>query len=303
MNEFELIRRYFHFPQGPGVVVGPGDDGAVLAAPANRQLVMVQDTSLTDRHFPADAPADAIGYRCLAVNLSDLAAMGAQPLWFLLSLTLPETNEAWLDGFSRGLFQAAREAGISLVGGDTTRGPLSVSITATGSVTPDLALRRDGARPGDRIAIGGTPGLAGLGLAQWQAGDHQGDAVPALLRPRAQLTLGRQLVGQVSACIDVSDGLLADLAHILAASGGLGACLQRDSLPTGGPLQRLPRDERLALQLQAGDDYLLLFTLPPDEPMPEGCHAIGEVRSAAGLYLQDSSGAEQALDAQGWRHF
>jgi thiamine-monophosphate kinase len=159
MDEFALIERYFRrpdHPPGDSVVLGPGDDAALLLPPAGDELVMTLDTSLGGHHFPDDLPAADVGHRCLAVNLSDLYAMGARPLWFLLSVTLPEADEAWLACFAQGMFDLADRAGIELVGGDVTRGPLSVSIQATGRVPRGQAVRRDGARPGQRLAIGQT---------------------------------------------------------------------------------------------------------------------------------------------------
>lgn len=304
LDEFSLIRRYFHHRQGGSVVLGPGDDGALLTPPAGQQLVMTQDTSLVDRHFPADmAPAD-VGYRCLAVNISDLAAMGATPLWFLLSLTLPEVEEDWLAGFSRGLFELADQAGISLVGGDITRGPLSVSIQATGAVPPGLALRRDGARAGDQICVGGVTGAGLLGLEQWQAGQRHGPAVGHFRRPRPQWELGMALRGQASACIDISDGVLADLNHILQASGELGACLDEAALPDDpSVLAGCSVDKQRALQLQGGDDYLLLFTLPPSKPVPHGSYCLGRIEAQPGMRLRQRDGAVRTLTVTGWQHF
>ena len=304
LDEFSLIRRYFHHRQGDTVVLGPGDDGALLVPPAGQQLVMTQDTSLVDRHFPADmAPAD-VGYRCLAVNLSDLAAMGANPLWFLLSLTLPEVDEDWLAQFSRGMFELADQAGISLVGGDITRGPLAISIQATGSVPPGLALRRDGARVGDQICLGGITGAGLLGLEQWQAGQRHGPAIGHFRRPRPQWELGMALRGQASACIDISDGVLADLSHILQASGGLGACLDEAALPEDPPvLAGCSADKQRALQLQGGDDYLLLFTLPAAQPVPRGCYCLGQVDAQPGIRVRQRNGAVGALTVAGWQHF
>ncbi|EKF75896.1 thiamine-phosphate kinase [Alcanivorax hongdengensis A-11-3] len=307
LDEFSLIRRYFHHAQSDSVVLGPGDDAALLTPPAGQQLVMTQDTSLAGRHFPEDMPAADIGYRCLAVNLSDLAAMGAEPLWFLLSLTLPDVDEPWLEAFSAGLFALADASGISLVGGDVTRGPLSVSIQATGAVPPGQALRRDGARAGDRILVGGVPGEAGEGLNQWQAGRRDGPAVARLCRPAPQLVLGRALRGQAHAAIDISDGLLADLVHVLKASGDLGACLHEPALMTllakSPALSALAPAMRLSRALQAGDDYLLLFTQAARAPVPAGSHVIGEIQSHPGLRMRGDDGTEHPLTASGWQHF
>ncbi|MQX52893.1 thiamine-phosphate kinase [Alcanivorax sediminis] len=309
LDEFSLIRRYFHHAarlagQDASVVLGPGDDAALLTPPAGHQLVMTQDTSLEGRHFPDDMAASDVGYRCLAVNLSDLAAMGATPLWFLLSLTLPEVNEAWLADFSRGMFELADASGIALVGGDITRGPLAISIQATGAVPAGQALLRSGARVGDVICLGGVTGAGLHGLHLWQQGVRQGPAIAHFRRPQPQLALGLALRGVATACIDLSDGLLADLNHVLMASGGLGARLEEACLPLDAAILRdCPHDEQRRLQLQGGDDYLLLFTLPQGVKLPEACFAIGRVEEQSGIRLLTSAGETRQLEARGWQHF
>ncbi|MCK0153499.1 thiamine-phosphate kinase [Alcanivorax sp. S6407] len=309
LDEFSLIRRYFHRDavlagQGDSVVLGPGDDAAILTPPAGQQLVMTQDTSLEGRHFPEDMDAADVGYRCLAVNLSDLAAMGATPLWFLLSLTLPEVNEDWLADFSRGMFELADASGIALVGGDITRGPLAVSIQASGAVPAGQALLRSGARADDVICLGGVTGAGLHGLHLWQQGVRQGPAIDHFRRPQPQLALGQSLRGHATACIDISDGVLADLNHLLDRSGGLGALLDEASLPLDTAILRdCPVDEQRRLQLQGGDDYLLLFTLPEGEPIPAGCHAIGRIEAQPGIRLATVAGERMTLEAKGWQHF
>ena len=305
MDEFSLIERYFRRPgpDGEGVLLGPGDDAALLAPPAGEQLVMTLDTSIAGRHFPDDLPPYETGHRCLAVNLSDLYAMGARPLWFLLSLTLPEVDEHWLAEFSRGLFALADRAGIELVGGDTTRGPLSVAIQATGAVRADQVLRRDGALPGQILAVGGVPGLGGLGLRHWQAGQRDSDSARHFAAPDLDFTLGQRLAGRAGACIDISDGLLQDLGHVLQASGGLGAVIDTGALPVTPELAALDTEDRLTLQLSGGDDYRLLFTWPADEPLPEGSHAIGRITGPGPVRLRDPDGSERPAAAPGWRHF
>lgn len=306
MDEFSLIERYFRRSGGPGgegVLLGPGDDAALLAPPAGEQLVMTLDTSIAGRHFPEDLPAFETGHRCLAVNLSDLYAMGARPLWFLLSLTLPRVEEAWLAEFSRGLFALADRAGIELVGGDITRGPLSVAIQATGAVRADRVLRRDGALPGQVLAVGGVPGLGGLGLRHWQAGRRDSFSARHFAAPDLDLTLGQRLAGRAGACIDISDGLLQDLGHVLKASGGLGAVIDTAALPVNDELAALDEGDRLALQLSGGDDYRLLFTWPADEPLPEGTVAIGRITGPGPVRLRDPDGTERPADIPGWRHF
>jgi len=305
MDEFELIRKHFQRPgqdAGPGVLLGPGDDGALLTPPANAQLVMTLDTSLAGRHFPDDLPAADIGHRCLAVNLSDLAAMGARPLWFLLSLTLPEGDDAWVGAFAGGLFALADRAGIALVGGDMSRGPLSVAIQATGCVAPGKALRRDGARPGQTIAVTGIPGLGGLGLRHWREGRRDSVAACHFARPEPALDWPARLAG-AGAAIDISDGLVQDLQHVLHASGGLGARIQVAKLPVNDELNELDDDDRLALQLGGGDDYRLLFTWPAGRPLPDGAWAIGEITGPGPLQIIAPDGRSEMPPPAGWRHF
>lgn len=304
MDEFQLINRFFRRDvRADGVVLPLGDDAAVLAPSPGQQLVMSLDTLVEGRHFPADMPARDVGWRALAVNLSDLAAMGAEPRWCLLGLSVPAVDEAWLADFADGFFALADEAGIVLVGGDTVRGERALTVQVSGEVAPGAALTRAGARPGDRICIGGVPGLAALGLRQWQAGERNGDAIAAFLTPQPQLALGRKIRKVASACIDVSDGLLADLGHILAASGGCGAELRLSALPTHPALSALDDAERLDCQLAGGDDYLLLFTLPPVFNLPGGCHELGRVTAQSGIRVMDARGQAVAPARHGWNHF
>ena len=305
MDEFSLIERYFsrHASGTPGTVAGVGDDGAVVTPTPGAELVLATDTLVEGRHFPHDmAPAD-IGWRSLAVNLSDLAAMGATPRWALLALTLPEANESWLSDFSEGFYALADASAVALVGGDTVRGQLAVTVQLIGEVPVGKALRRGGACPGDRICISGVPGEAALGLRQWQAGVREGLPVERLCRPAPQLALGEKLRGVASACIDISDGLLADLGHILNASGGLGAELRLDTIPSSPSLAGLESMERWQLQCHGGDDYLLLFTLPPVFNLPQGCFELGRVDRQAGIRLSDADGSPVAVGGAGWNHF
>ena len=270
LDEFALIDRYFGQSaiarDGEGVVLGIGDDGAILRPPPGEALVVSIDTLVEGVHFPRDFPARATGHRALAVNLSDLAAMGARPLWFTLALGLPAVDEPWLAGFAAGLSAIAARHRITLVGGDTTRGPLSITVQVHGAIEPGAALRRDGAREGDDVWASGEPGLAALGLARWLAGKREEPEVPARFSaPEPRIALGRALRGVASAAIDVSDGLLADAGHI----GERSACLlelDADALPLGAALRDLGDPGRaLALCLAGGDDYELCFTAAPGE--------------------------------------
>jgi len=304
MDEFQLIEQFFRQRgKGPGVLVGPGDDAAVLVPTPGQQLVMTLDTLVAGRHFPEDVSPFDIGWRSLAVNLSDLAAMGASPRWCLLSLSLPVADESWLQGFCEGFYALAEQSGIVLVGGDTVRGELQIGVQATGEVPAGRALLRSGARPGDRIFIGGVPGEAALGLRAWQRGVRQGDTLLPFLRPEPQLSLGVKLRGMASACIDVSDGLLADLQHILDESGGCGASLLLAQLPQSALTRDAEPELRQRARLAGGDDYLLLFTLPPMFNAPAGCHEIGRISAQPGLRIQAADGTLVDVAERGWNHF
>ena len=304
MDEFELINTFFARPgQRDDVAEGVGDDAAVLTPRPGYQLVMTTDTLVAGRHFPEDLDAYHIGWRSLAVNLSDLAAMGAEPAWCLLNLTLPEVDAAWLEQFSQGFYDLAQEAGIELVGGDTVRGPLSINVQATGQVPAGAALLRRGARPGDRVCVGGVPGEAAAGLAAWQAGHRDGPAVEAFRKPMPQWRLGQKLRRVASACIDISDGVLADLTHILRASGNLGAELELASLPQTEAFAGADPQQRQAWQLGGGDDYLLLFTLPAAVRLPQGCIALGRVAARPGVRLLDEEGKLVDCPGAGFNHF
>ena len=245
-----------------------------------------------------------IGWRSLAVNLSDLAAMGATPRWCLLSLSLPQVDEAWVADFAEGFLALARESGCALVGGDTVRGPLGITVQVTGEIPAGQALLRSGARVGDRVVIGGVPGEAAAGLAAWQAGERAGPLVTTLTRPAPQWLLGRQLRGVASACIDVSDGVLADLGHLVAESGLPGAEVRLPDLPMSAALAEAgDTARRQDWQLAGGDDYLLLFALPPEQPVPEGCHVIGAFTETAGLRVLDAEGQPVPVARHGWNHF
>lgn len=311
MNEFELIRRYFRDRStGPGVLAGIGDDCARVAVPTGHELVLTTDTLIGGRHFPEATPAYDIGWKTLAVNLSDLAAAGATPHWCQLALTLPTADEAWLQDFAAGFYDLADAAGIVLTGGDTTRGPLSLTLTALGLVPSGQALSRRGARPGDGLYVSGTVGDAGLGL-QLALGQRttaqQADRVLARLnQPVPRLTLGVFLRGLATSCIDISDGLLGDLAHI-AEESGVGADLAVEDLPLSAALAALPAAEAWPLALSAGDDYELLFTVPDaqaarlnEAPVPVS--RIGTITDSGAVRVT-VAGQPFSLPVSGFDHF
>lgn len=312
--EFSLIERIRRrVDSRADVVLGIGDDAALLQPPPGELLVVTADTLNAGVHFPeGTVPAD-IGWKTLAVSLSDLAAMGAAPAWCTLSLSLPTADIDWLDAFLDGLLALARIHGIALVGGDTTRGPLSIALTAIGSVPPGQALRRDAAKPGDEIWITGTTGDAAAALAQWRLGESVDERLRERLdRPQPRVPAGLALRGIARACIDVSDGLLADLGHVTDASG-VGACLHLDRLPCSEALRDgVDEASRLALQLGGGDDYELCFTAPAD------AHArvrdalarcgirgtpIGRIEAGQGVTLLDAQQRRVEAGARGWDHF
>lgn len=323
MGEFELIRRHFLRPAAPypaSVALGVGDDCALLGLTPGWQLAVSTDMLVEGRHFFPDVAPEALGHKALAVNLSDLAAMGARPLGFTLALSLPEADDAWLAAFARGLFALADAHACPLVGGDTTRGPLNICITVLGELLPHEALRRDAARPGDDLYLSGRTGEARLALELMRGTDwalrHTGpDALVALRerleRPTPRLELGRALAGVAGAALDVSDGLAGDLAHILAASG-VGADLDSAALPVAPGLLGLPPEHRLDCLLNGGDDYELLFTAPPGQrqAVAEAAAAsatpvqrIGRIRAGAGLRVLGDGGRDIAWQARGFDHF
>lgn len=313
-GEFDLIREFFTRPaRDAGVVLGVGDDAALLAIPAGDVLAVTTDTLVSGRHFPEAASAFDIGWKSLAVNLSDLAAMGATARWVTLAITLPDNNADFLREFARGFFALADQENVSLVGGDTTRGPLSITVTAMGTVTAAAALRRDGARAGDDLYVSGTVGDAGLGLRltleQWSdelAPEAHALALTRLHRPQPQLALGAALKGIASACLDVSDGVAQDLGHLLAASG-VGATLALDALPLSPALQAIDPAFAVILALTSGDDYELLFTAPPGQreavaALPFACTCIGQITGATGLVLM-RNGQPVDMAIAGYTHF
>ncbi|OOG25207.1 thiamine-phosphate kinase [Thioalkalivibrio denitrificans] len=314
MSEFDLIRNYFTWPASrEDVTLGVGDDGALLRVPPGQELVVCVDTLAAGVHFPDETPADALGHKALAVNLSDLAAMGAEPAWATLALTLPAADEDWVGAFSEGFRSLAEEYGVALVGGDTTRGPLSITVQVMGFVPRGHALRRDGARPGDGIYVTGTLGDAALGLRHWTQRTTDGPHVHALLarlmRPVPQVAAGLALRGLAGAAIDLSDGLLADLGHVLDASG-TGAAINLAQLPLSDAFRAVSGDAPdWSLPLSGGDDYELLFTLAPDmeararEVLPVPFTRIGTIEASPGIRVTDGEGQPFSPSRSGYRHF
>ena len=305
MDEFELINRYFDRKgRKPGVVVGIGDDGAVLTPDSKKQQVQVIDTLVEGVHFPADTdPADS-AYRVVAVNLSDIAAMGARPRWMSLALTLPDTSEQWLESFASGLFDAADGFDVALIGGDTTRGPvITVTVTIMGDIEPGAALLRSGAKAGDAIFVTGTLGDAAAGLDLLQRGEFDDFLAQRFLRPVPRIEIGRALVGKADAAIDISDGLAGDLAKLLVASG-VGAEIDIDKLPLSESLcARFAAEERQQLALCGGDDYELCFTATAESVREiAGITRIGTVMESPGLRCT-RGGDIVDVDDSGYRHF
>lgn len=321
-SEFDIIRRYFssQTTSRDDVRLGIGDDAALLAPPPEHDLVVSTDTLVAGVHFPVDTSPEAIGHKALAVNLSDLAAMGAEPAWLTLAITLPQVDESWLNDFARGFFALAQQFDAQLVGGDTTRGPLSITVQAMGLIphtqTGSKALLRSGAQPGDGIYVTGTLGdaAAGLQIRQGRLSDPATVAetlVNRLERPAPRIEAGYRLRGLASAAIDVSDGLAADLGHILEASK-LGADIEIEKLPLSSAFRTLDLDRAWQLAASAGDDYELCFTASSANAaeimqrlsaLDCPCTRIGEISPDAGLRWRDGSGNLCELTQSGYDHF
>jgi thiamine-monophosphate kinase len=318
LSESELITRFFRNcgARRRDVVLGVGDDAALLECPAGAQLVATTDTLVAGVHFPAATPAAAIGHRALAVNLSDLAAMGARPAWALLALTLPAAEAAWLTEFAAGFGALARAHEVALVGGDTTRGPLTISVQLLGHVPQGRALTRTGGRAGQLLYVSGSPGDAAAGLAIGQGHlSAPPQAAPYLrerfLMPTPRVALGERLREYASSCIDVSDGLLGD-AGKLAAASGVGLEVWYEALPVSRALvDSLGADGARELALTGGDDYELLFSVEPVRaaeleralpPQQWNYRQIGVLREAAGVVLT-RAGSVMDFSHSGYQHF
>lgn len=318
-SEFELIARHFARAT-PSAILGPGDDCALVAPAPGMELAITTDMLVEGTHFLPDTDPGQLGWKTLAVNLSDLAAMGANPKWVLLAGALPNSDEAWIAAFADGFFKCARRYGADVIGGDTTRGPRNLCVTAIGELPSGTALRRDGARADDDIWISGQPGLAALGLAHLQGRTTLPESlakrcVMALQRPLPRVELGLRLRGLATAAIDVSDGLLADLGHILEASG-LAAQLNEGQFPLIPPGSE-PKLAREA-QLGGGDDYELCFTTPIaarqqvvmlaaelDLPLWRIGYTVAtrDERPAGDILLTDADGKPLPLPLRGFDHF
>jgi len=319
LSESALIERFFRHcgMSRADVTLGVGDDAALLQPPPDAELVATADTLVAGVHFPHGSPPASIGHRALAVNLSDLAAMGAQPAWALLALTLPEADETWLSEFAAGFGSLAQAHGVALVGGDTTRGPLCVTVQLLGHVARGSALTRGGGCPGDSLFVSGTPGDAAAGLAIEQGQLSAAVEARAYLRerfllPTPRVALGQRLRAFASACIDVSDGLLGD-AGKLAAASHLGAELVLSDLPVSEPLRTALGEERAReLALTGGDDYELCFTVRPQDiarlaatlpPSQWGYSRIGALRTAPGAVVLRDDGSVMEFSHSGYQHF
>lgn len=303
VDEFALIRRFFS-RDTEAADVGVGDDGAVLTPEPGLQQVQVIDTLVEGVHFPANIAAADVGYRAVAVNLSDVAAMGARPRWMTLALTLWDKDELWVEDFAAGLFAAADEHGVTLIGGDTTQGDsVVVSVHITADIERDTALLRSGAQAGDTVFVTGTVGDAAAGLQLLQNDEHDEFLVQRFLRPAARVATGRALRGNAHAAIDLSDGLVADLSKLLEA-GGVGANIDVERLPLSAAMRkRFSDEERRRFALTGGDDYELCFTANADAVSHiDNITAIGQVIEEPVLTcLQD--GVVVDVDAAGYRHF
>ena len=326
LGEFELIERFFDRSKrvARGVTLGIGDDAALLEVPPGTELVAALDTIVAGRHFLTDASAHGIGHRALAVNLSDLAAMGATPLWALLGLTLPQADERWLEGFAAGWFELAERYGVALVGGDTTRGPLTISVQLSGCVERGTALRRDAGQPGDVLVVTGTLGDAAAGLAIAGGAEQPGTGAPrggsavqlAELRrrfeyPEPRVEFGRCARGIASAAMDLSDGIAGDLPRLAAASA-LAAHVDVRLLPLSEALLAVaPADQARRWALSGGDDYELLLAVAPArlvelQGVAGSCGlrltAIGELRPGGGV-TWSMDGAPMCGGPGGYDHF
>jgi thiamine-monophosphate kinase len=315
MDEFELIAKFFTQQEisRADVILDIGDDCALLDIPADHHLAITTDTLVNGVHFPVETSAFDIGYKSLAVNLSDLAAMGATPAWVSLALTLPSLDETWLAEFSRGFFALAARHQVQLIGGDMTHGPLSITITAQGLLPKNQAITRSGAKPGDFIYVTHTLGDAGFALLAIQnKTDLPPEIFARLNRPEPRVNIGIKLRNIASSAIDISDGLISDLSHILKKSH-VGATICVDQLPLSPTLREMLSPEAaIALALSAGDDYELCFTIRPgdetllNDTLLQSGHSytrIGTITAETELNLEFIDGRKYHGNIQGYQHF
>jgi thiamine-monophosphate kinase len=305
VDEFDLIRRYFtRDARASGVVVGVGDDGAIVSPSPGLHQVQVIDTLVEGVHFPSNLNAADVGYRVVAVNLSDIASMGATPRWMTLALTLSDKDEVWVGEFAKGLFAAASEYDVALIGGDTTQGEVVVAtIHMTGEVEKDSALLRSTAQIGDTVFVSGTVGDASAGLALFNDGQHDEFLLGRFLRPSARVGKGRELLGNATAAIDISDGLVGDLRKMLDASG-VGAAVDIGKVPLSDELlARFGPDKALEFALMGGDDYELCFTAAAESVAGiRDITAIGVVTEQRDLVCRRDGNIVE-VDDSGYRHF
>lgn len=308
LAEFDLIRRFFTGKTDAAATtkLGIGDDCALLSVPAGYQLALTTDTMVENVHFLAATDAEALGHKLLAVNLSDLAAMGAEPIAVMLALTLPQADAGWLQRFAAGFLALAKRYNVELIGGDTTSGPLTLTAQALGLVPEQGALLRSAARPGDLIYMSGGLGEAGLGLKieQGYRCRHPESALARFHRPQPRVAEGVQLRGLASSCIDISDGLAQDLGHIMQQSG-VGACIEWELLPLSVAVREyVEATGDWTFPLRAGDDYELCFTVPPEKTqrLPAGVTRIGVIEKEPGLAML-RAGTKEWLTVPGFEHF
>lgn len=317
-SEFDIIRHYFTSSAcRADVVLGIGDDAAILSVPKEHELVQSVDTLVAGVHFPSESSPQDIAYKALAVNLSDMAAMGAEPAWFTLAITLADDNEEWLKAFSESLSQLANKYKVQLVGGDTTHGPLSISITINGFVPTGKALTRNHAKASDKIYVSGTLGDAALALAEWQGqciltDENISYLKQRLNRPTPRVELGILLREFANSCIDVSDGLIADLGHI-ASQSKVGARINFNDIPRSKEFEKSLTDKVLisSLILSGGDDYELCFTIPSElqskfenkiKSMKISVTCIGEIEAQSGIRCMNNN-EEIDIKSSGYQHF
>ncbi len=316
MDEFELVDRLIEIlgenARGPAILLGPGDDSALIRMPANSVVVSSIDTLVADVHFPAAAPADLVGFRSLGVSISDLAAMGAEPDYALIALTLPDGSAEWLERFAHGVAAAAARFGVKIAGGNLARGPLNISVSVHGHCAPDEAIVRSGAREHDLVCVSGILGGAAAALERSDLATPPGYAtllaatesdphyqLRRYYLPEPRIALGRALRGLATAAIDVSDGLVADLGHLCAASGVAGV-IDLDVVP-------LAQSSTAVQAASGGDDYELCFTIAPDDRarlsgLPERVSVVGRIEAGSGVSLRFGGRAVE-LPRGGFRHF